>query len=97
MFSVFTKCSELFCLYMQKNIQNSLLLLDVILDVPMYYVTSPLYVTSSENVKKIYIIAYKSKAYFSLVLGKMPPGRLSTRRLHPRRLSPTLTQALIGG
>ena len=56
MFSVFSKCSEHFCLYMQKNIQNSLLLLVVIPDVPMYYVTSPLYVTSSENVKKICII-----------------------------------------
>ena len=56
MFSVFTKCSELFYLYMQKNIQSSLLLLVVIPDVLMYYVTSPMYVTSSENVKKIYII-----------------------------------------
>ena len=56
MFSVFTKCSGLFCLYIEKNIQNSLLLLVVIRDVPMYYVTSPLYVTSSENVKNIYII-----------------------------------------
>ena len=56
MFSVFTKCSGLFCLYIEKNIQNSLLLLVVIRDVPMYYVTSPLCVTSSENVKNIYII-----------------------------------------
>ena len=56
MFSVFTNYSGLFCLYMEKNIQNSLLLLVVIPDVPVYYVTSPLYVTSSEDVKNIYII-----------------------------------------
>ena len=41
---------------MEKNIQNSLLLLVVIPDVPVYYVTSPLYVASSEDVKNIYII-----------------------------------------
>ena len=41
---------------MQKNIQNSFLLSVAIPDVPIYYVTSPLYVTSSEDVKKIYII-----------------------------------------
>ena len=41
---------------MEKDIQNSLLLLVVIPDVPMYYVTSPLDVTSSEDVKNIHII-----------------------------------------
>ena len=56
MFSVFTNYSGLFCLYMEKNIQDSLLLLVVIPDVPMYYVTSPLDVTSSEVVKNIHII-----------------------------------------
>ena len=56
MFSVFTKCSELFCLYMQKNIQNSLLLLVVTFNVPRYYVTLPLYVTSSKIIKKIHIM-----------------------------------------
>ena len=58
MFSVFTKCSKHFSLHMQKKkkIQISLLLLVAIPDDPMYYVISPLYVTLSEDVKKMYII-----------------------------------------